>query len=375
MARDALVAVAAVRASGSRHIRGTRGVRRPRRPTRHLPRSAPRGAHTAQPFEETIFDPGNPNVLAPHLLAAAHELPITINEHVFPENSREVLDELEARGLLRSRPTGLYWTSRARPHDMTDLRGAGDTVRIVEEDTGRLLGTVDSASAHRHVHPGAVYVHQGVSHTVQSLNVHDAVAIVRTEGVEYTTFARDISDIRIIRTAQEWPSFDATMHIGEVAVTSRTVAYEVRALDGTLVAIHDLDLPERTLHTQAVWWTLADRAVTESGIEDLPGAVHAAEHAAIDCCPCSHRVIVGISVECRLFDTRTPNAQRSSSTTAFPEGRALSFAARRTPDLGLTRPHPSSRGAAVAPVARPASSPLNAATRTTPWTRQEPSRC
>lgn len=256
-------------------------------------------ALTAQPFEETIFDPGNPNVLAPHLLAAAHELPITINEHVFPENSHEVLDELEARGLLRSRPTGLYWTSRARPHDMTDLRGAGDTVRIVEEDTGRLLGTVDSASAHRHVHPGAVYVHQGVSHTVQSLNVHDAVAIVRTEEVEYTTFARDISDIRIIRTAQEWPSFDATMHIGEVAVTSRTVAYEVRALDGTLVAIHDLDLPERTLHTQAVWWTLADSAVTESGIEDLPGAVHAAEHAAIGLLPlfasCDRWDIGGVS--------------------------------------------------------------------------------
>jgi len=92
---------------------------------------------------------------------------------------------------------------------------------------------------------------------------------------------------------------DATMHTGEVAVTSQTVAYEVRALDGTLLAVHDLDLPERTLHTQAVWWTLADRAVAESGIADLPGAVHAAEHAAIGLLPlfasCDRWDIGGVS--------------------------------------------------------------------------------
>jgi len=256
-------------------------------------------AITAQPFEETVFDPSNPHVLLPHLAAAASELPITEDEHVFPDNTSHVLEELVERGLLRKRPTGWYWTSRERPHDMTDLRGSGETVRIVEEGTGRLLGTVDAASAHRHVHPGAVYVHQGVSHTIRSLDLDDAVAIAVQEEVDYTTFARDISDIRIRSITRTWSGTGATMFTGEVEVMSRTVTYEIRALDGTLIGLRDLDLPERLLTTQAVWWTIDDPTVERAGIDDLPGAVHAAEHAAIGLLPlfasCDRWDIGGVS--------------------------------------------------------------------------------
>ena len=256
-------------------------------------------AITAQPFEETVFDPSNPHVLLPHLAAAASELPITEDERVFPDNTSHVLEELVERGLLRKRPTGWYWTSRERPHDMTDLRGSGETVRIVEEGTGRLLGTVDAASAHRHVHPGAVYVHQGVSHTIRALDLDDAVAIAVQEEVDYTTFARDISDIRIRSITRTWSGMGTTMFTGEVEVMSRTVAYEIRALDGTLIGLRDLDLPERLLTTQAVWWTIDDPTVERAGIDDLPGAVHAAEHAAIGLLPlfasCDRWDIGGVS--------------------------------------------------------------------------------
>ena len=256
-------------------------------------------AITAQPFEETVFDPSNPHVLLPHLAAAASELPITEDERVFPDNTSHVLEELVERGLLRKRPTGWYWTSRERPHDMTDLRGSGETVRIVEEGTGRLLGTVDAASAHRHVHPGAVYVHQGVSHTIRALDLDDAVAIAVQEEVDYTTFARDISDIRIRSITRTWSGTGATMFTGEVEVMSRTVTYEIRALDGTLIGLRDLDLPERLLTTQAVWWTIDDPTVERAGIDDLPGAVHAAEHAAIGLLPlfasCDRWDIGGVS--------------------------------------------------------------------------------
>jgi DEAD/DEAH box helicase domain-containing protein len=254
-------------------------------------------ALTARPFEETVFDPSNPHVLAPHLAAAASELPITDDDPFLPAGSSDVLAELGARGMLRKRPTGWYWTSRERAQDLTDLRGTGNTVRIVEVGTGRLLGTVDSASAHRQVHPGAVYVHQGVDHVVRALDLDDSAALVEVENVDYTTFARDISDIRIRDITRTWQGPGTNMNIGQVDVISRTVAYEIRSLDGTLLGIRDLDLPERVLTTQAVWWTLDARHTQH--LADLPGSVHAAEHAAIGLLPlfasCDRWDIGGVS--------------------------------------------------------------------------------
>jgi len=256
---------------------------------------------TDSPVEETVFDPSNPRVLAPHLCAAAAEVPLTDPLLWFPANSEVVLDQLVSDGLLRHRPGGWYWTARERPHDLTDLRGSGDTVRIVEVDTGRLLGTIDAAAAHRHVHPGAVYVHQGVTHTVRELNLAESVAMVVQEAVDYTTFARDISDIRITGIDQEWSASGITMHIGEVDVISRTVSFERKALDGSSLGVVELDLPDRVLSTQAIWWTIEDDLITGASIDDLPGAVHAAEHAAIGLLPlfasCDRWDIGGVSTE------------------------------------------------------------------------------
>ena len=79
-----------------------------------------------------------------------------------------------------------------------------------------------------------------------------------------------------------------TAHTGVVDVTNQVVAYQRRRLGtGEVLAEFPLDLPARQLRTRAVWLTLDDRAVERAEVDDveLPGSLHAAEHAAIGILP------------------------------------------------------------------------------------------
>ncbi|CAM5332942.1 hypothetical protein SANTM175S_07470 [Streptomyces antimycoticus] len=73
-----------------------------------------------QPVESTVLDPDNPYVLAPHLCAAAAELPLTEPDlKLFGPATEELMPQLEQRKLLRRRATAWHWTrreARRRPH-------------------------------------------------------------------------------------------------------------------------------------------------------------------------------------------------------------------------------------------------------------------
>ncbi|MFE7604637.1 DEAD/DEAH box helicase [Brachybacterium paraconglomeratum] len=241
--------------------------------------------------EAAVFDPANPYVMTPHLCAAASELAIRDGEEeIFGPTARELLTTLAARGVLRSRATGWYWTLSESAHELTDLRGSGgEPVRIVEEAGGELLGTVDAASAHTQVHDGAVYLHQGRSYVVNRLDVDQAVAFVRREDPLHSTHPQSASTLRIRQVDREVPWKDGVrLCFGTVDVTDQVTGYQVRdVFTQAVLAQHPLDLPPRTLTTKAVWWVVPRERTDAAEIpaEELPGALHAAEHAAISMLP------------------------------------------------------------------------------------------
>ena len=238
--------------------------------------------------EATVVDPDNPHVLGPHLAAAAAELPLTESDlDLFGPQTRPLLDALVAKGILKKRPRGWFWARDDRPTDHLSLRGAGEPVRIVESRTGRVVGTVDEASAHAQVHAGAVHLHQGQTWVVTELDLADSAAFAVRGDPGWTTQAQSVSEFAIVRerTGVDWGPLRCAF--GDVSVTHRVVSFLRRLPSGEVLGEHPLDLPPRTLTTKAMWWTLPVEALAAVGVDEtrIPGATHAAEHAAIGLLP------------------------------------------------------------------------------------------
>lgn len=254
-----------------------------------------------KPIERVVIDPGNPYILGPQLLCAATELPIDDAE-VREWGAEGVAASLVDDGLLRRRSGKYFPAPGVDPHPAVDIRGpTGGQIVIVEADTGRLLGTAGAGQASASVHPGAVYLHQGESYVVDSLDFAEGLAFVHAEEPGYATFARELTDIAVTGPGERAVFGSVTLGLVPVTVTSRVVGYLRRRLSGEVVDFVELDMPTQTLATNAVMYTITPEALARNGIDALqiPGSLHAAEHAAIGLLPlvasCDRGDIGGLS--------------------------------------------------------------------------------
>ncbi|OMC54478.1 DEAD/DEAH box helicase [Mycobacterium sp. IS-2888] len=240
-----------------------------------------------KPVERVVIDPANPYILGPQLLCAATELPLDDAE-VSSFGAVEVASGLVDDGLLRRRNGKYFPAPGLEPHGAVDIRGsAGGQIVIVEADTGRLLGSVGVGQAPASVHPGAVYLHQGDSYVVDSLDTEDAIAFVHAEDPGYATFARELTDIVVTGSGERLEFGPVVLGVVPVRVTHRVVGYLRRRLSGEVIDFVELDMPEHTLDTTAAMYTITPEALHRNGIDAvrIPGSLHAAEHAAIGLLP------------------------------------------------------------------------------------------
>ncbi|MCL2803885.1 MAG: DEAD/DEAH box helicase [Micrococcales bacterium] len=255
------------------------------------------------PLEASVFDPANPYLLAPHLSAAAGELPLTkADGRFFGPAMAGVVDQLVTLGVLRHRPTGWHWLPPDSPTLLTDLRGAGGhSVDLVEDQTGRVLGSVDRGRAPATVHPGAVYLHQGASFLVETLDLEALVAVLKPARPPYRTMPISQSTLRVADDVRCVEEAGASWHFGRVEVVDQVVGYQRLSNDGLgRSATIPLELPADSLNTTAVWCLPTAEAISQLGPELLPAALHGAEHAAIGLMPllaaCDRWDLGGLSI-------------------------------------------------------------------------------
>ncbi|MCA0296733.1 MAG: DEAD/DEAH box helicase [Actinobacteria bacterium] len=255
-----------------------------------------------QPVERTVLHPENPHVLAPHVAAAAQELPVTLADtRYFGDSLPDLVAGLTRAGHLRERASGWFWTRADRAVDSIDLRSAGGrSVEVVEEATGRVIGQVDPAAADRTVHEGAVYLHQGEQWRVVTYDRESRAALAVPDRPGYFTQPQAESDVNVIAEYRSRRLGPARLCFGAVELTSRVTGFLRRdEASGKVWDSHPLDLPRHVLRTQSFWMVVPAELLTGIATRDLPGAAHAAEHCAIGLlpafAPCDRWDIGGLS--------------------------------------------------------------------------------
>jgi DEAD/DEAH box helicase domain-containing protein len=260
--------------------------------------------------EAAILDHANPRVLDGHVLAAAFEAPLGGEDR--KSLGTAALERASVLPELRKTSAGFTWTGRDYPAARVSLRSAGiDSVLVVEQDSGAVLGVVERERAYSTVHAGAVYLHLGEPYLVSELDLAAGAALVLPFTGDWYTQAKKDTTTAIEEVLRDEPLLGCGVAFGRVSVTEHVVAFQRRSTrDGTVLETVALDLPPATFDTEAVWFVPGPEVVEEvAQMPALLASLHAAEHALIAVLPlfamCDRWDIGGLSTNVH-FQTKAP---------------------------------------------------------------------
>jgi DEAD/DEAH box helicase domain-containing protein len=114
------------------------------------------------------------------------------------------------------------------------------------------------------------------------------VAVVRRADADHYTQPLHTTDLEVLGVLDESALGEVPVAFGAVRVTRQVVGFQRKsAATNEVIDRVPLNLPEQTLDTRALWWILPRPVLDRAGVDarTLPGAAHAAEHAAIGLLP------------------------------------------------------------------------------------------
>jgi DEAD/DEAH box helicase domain-containing protein len=253
-----------------------------------------------RPVEQALLDPDNLAVLANHLACAAFELPFETGESFGSfGDAGVVLDALAQEGMLHRSNGNYTWIGEGYPAGGLSLRtSTADNVVIqdVSADPPQVIGQMDRPSAPVLIHEGAVYLHGGVTHIVESLDWERGLACVRAAELDYYTRASSVVDVRVLQVLHgapprsSIPPFSHNLEVvddervnedrrvvhacGELLVTTRATGYrKIKRYTHEVLAWAPIELPEQELRTVGYWLSLSGELTVrlqESGVLPPP---------------------------------------------------------------------------------------------------------
>lgn len=255
--------------------------------------------------ENAALNPFNARIMRQHLHCAAAEIPLAASEPLV-KDAKQIRDEIEhltVEATLYQERSGEYWiASRKRPQRLVDLRGGGTQLAIILEDSGELIGEIDSGRALKEAHCGAVYLHRTRTLLVKSLDLPGKEVLVTPFKGHYHTRPIVKKQTEIQELIDSKMVAGVRVSFGKLKVTEEVTGFQkINNHTQKTISREQLDLPEQIIETEGIWLDLQDRhrsAMVEKELHFM-GAIHAVEHAMIAMFPllilCDRNDIGGIS--------------------------------------------------------------------------------
>ncbi len=216
--------------------------------------------------EAAVIDPHNPYILAQQLACAAYELPLSAADaKAFGPQMPDILAALEEAGETRTIDGRAYWANTEFPAAKVNLRTISDNTYTIMDSGERnaVIGTVDAISALELVYPEAIYLHEGETFFVRTLDLEQKTAFVERRDVDYYTQpVLDFSiQVRGERQQRSWRG--ETVKLGDVTYSWQTIAMKkVKFGTRDSIGYHPLELPRLTLDTVGFWFAPDEAAWT-----------------------------------------------------------------------------------------------------------------
>jgi DEAD/DEAH box helicase domain-containing protein len=199
-----------------------------------------------------------------------------------------------------------------------NIRGIGQSLAIFKKGSKRAIGSIDGHRALTECPPGAIYLHKATSFLVESLDLERRNILVSPVEPQYFTRIQSEKETEILEKFGSQNVAAFTVHLGQLKVTQRILAYEKRRLVGQeLLGVIPLELPPQIFETVGMWLVIPDaikNAVVEAGGHFM-GGIHALEHALISMFP-----LFALADRYDIRCTRNCSRRRFSSTMAIPAG-------------------------------------------------------
>lgn len=177
--------------------------------------------------ENAIVDPNNLLIELAHIRAAAAEMPLSLDDIALFPDLGEIIPVLMKAEEVKSLSGRFAWSGAAFPAGDYSLRNMDQTrFSLILQEEDRVITEMDEAQAYHELHPGAVYMHEGVLYEVVKLDLVSRIAeAVPFEGNFYTVPA-GTKETRILQTFHEDEFGRTKFHFGDVNVNEVISMYK-----------------------------------------------------------------------------------------------------------------------------------------------------